>query len=157
MSRKPQAFDADALWRLARIGAPSLSPSGAAAVAGVTRHDMARNATQSSLYLFSLLGEAPRRLTECGDKDGSPQWSPAGDCIAFTARREQGGVKDEEPQLYLIAPDGGEARRCGQVATGVEGIRWFPDGRRIAFISWVWPQHRTMAAQAKALAAFKAR
>jgi dipeptidyl aminopeptidase/acylaminoacyl peptidase len=157
MSRKPQAFDADALWRLARIGAPSLSPSGAAAVAGVTRHDMARNATQSSLYLFSLLGEAPRRLTECGDKDGSPQWSPAGDCIAFTARREQSGVKDEEPQLYLIAPDGGEARRCGQVATGVEGIRWFPDGRRIAFISWVWPQHKSMAAQAKALAAFKAR
>jgi dipeptidyl aminopeptidase/acylaminoacyl peptidase len=66
-------------------------------------------------------------------------------------------VKDEEPQLYLIAPDGGEARRCGQVATGVEGIRWFPDGRRIAFISWVWPQHKSMAAQAKALAAFKAR
>lgn len=152
-----KAFDVDALWRLARIGAPSLSPSGAAAVASVTRHDMARNRAQASLYLFSLLGEAPRRLTEAGDQDGAPQWSPAGDCIAFTARRDQGGAKDEAPQLYLIAPDGGEARRCGSVATGVEGIRWFPDGRRIAFVSWVWPRLRTPAAQAKALADFKAR
>ena len=160
MTKKTKAVDAtfnvEALWALDRIGEPSLSPDGAQAVASVTRHDMATNKAQSSLWLFSTLGGKPRRLTEAGDKDGNPQWSPRGDLIAFTARREQAGVKDEEPQLYVIAPDGGEARRVGQVPTGVEAFKWFPDGRRIAFVSWVWPD-RKAAAQADALRDFKAR
>ncbi|HEY0953787.1 MAG TPA: S9 family peptidase [Roseateles sp.] len=156
MSKTSRPFDADALWALDRIGAPSLSPDGAQAVAAVTRHSMETNKAQASLWLFSTLGGAPRRLTEAGDKDGNPQWSPRGDLIAFTAKREQGGAKDEEAQLYVIAPDGGEARRVGQVPTGVEAFKWFPDGRRIAFVSWVWPE-RKAAAQADALREFKAR
>lgn len=149
-------FDVGALWALARIGEPSLSPDGAQAVAGVARYSMAENKAQSSLYLFSTLGGEPRRLTEAGEKDGTPQWSPRGDLIAFIARREQGGIKDEEPQLYLIAPDGGEARRAGSLPTGIESFKWFPDGRRIAFVAWVWPGLRH-AEQAQALKDFKAR
>ncbi|MFX8172461.1 hypothetical protein ABTK94_19330, partial [Acinetobacter baumannii] len=87
--------------------------------------------------------------------DANPQWSPRGDLIAFTARREHGGVKDAQTQLYVIAPDGGEARRVGQVATGVEAFKWFADGRRIAFVSWVWPDLKA-AAQAQALKDFQA-
>jgi dipeptidyl aminopeptidase/acylaminoacyl peptidase len=153
---KTRNFDVDALWALDRIGEPSLSPDGAQAVAGVTRHSMDTNQAQSSLWLFSTLGGAPRRLTEAGDKDGAPAWSPRGDLIAFTAKREQGGMRDDEPQLYVIAPDGGEARRVGQVPTGVGSFKWFPDGRRIAFVSWVWPD-RKAAAQAETLKDFNAR
>ncbi|MFG6487231.1 S9 family peptidase [Roseateles sp. BYS78W] len=156
MSKASRPFDVDALWALDRIGAPSLSPDGAQAVAAVTSHSMDANKAQASLWLFSTLGGAARRLTEAGDKDGQPQWSPRGDLIAFTAKREQGGAKDEEAQLYVIAPDGGEARRVGSVATGVDAFKWFPDGRRIAFVSWVWPD-RKAAAQAEALREFKAR
>ncbi len=157
MPRTPKPFDVDALWALARIGEPSLSPDGAQAVAAVTRHDMEQNQAQSSLVLFSTLGGSPRRLTEAGDKDGQPRWSPDGRWIAFTAKRAQGGVKDEEPQLYLIAPDGGEAQRLGSVPTGVEAFCWAPDSRSIVFISWVWPELKGMEAQAKALKDFKAR
>ena len=109
MKHASKAFDVDALWALDRIGEPSLSPDGAQAVAGVTRYSMESNKGQSSLWLFSTLGGEPRRLTEAGEKDGNPQWSPRGDLIAFTAKREQAGVKDEETQLYVIPPDGGEA------------------------------------------------
>src|SRR5436189_40885 len=48
-----------------------------------------------------------------------------------------------------LSPDGGEARRLTSVATGALGLRWFPDSRRIAFISWVWPDLETDRAQAK--------
>ena len=57
----------------------------------------------------------------------------------------------------MIAPDGGEARRVGRVATGVEAFAWFPDGKRIAFVSWVWPELRGPKAQDKAHKAFKER
>jgi len=145
------------LWRIERLGTPSLAPDGAQAVAALTRFSMDDNKSASSLWLFSTLGGAPRPLTQCGDKDGAPRWSPRGDLIAFTAKREQQGKKDDEAQLYLIAPDGGEARRAAEVATGVEAFRWCPDGRRLLFVSWVWPDLKGHAAQAKAHKAFKER
>ena len=48
-----------------------------------------------------------------------------------------------------IAPDGGEAVRLTNLATGVTALKWFPDGKRIAFVSWVWPDLPNEAAQAK--------
>jgi dipeptidyl aminopeptidase/acylaminoacyl peptidase len=147
----------DQLWQIARIGTPSLAPDGAQAVSAVTRHSMETNQSESSLWLLSTLGGAPRALTHCGDKDGQPRWSPRGDRIAFVAKREQQGSKDETPQLYLIAPDGGEARRAATVPTGVEAFRWCPDGRRLVFASWVWPKLKGAKAQAAAHKAFKER
>ncbi|MDP3611137.1 MAG: S9 family peptidase, partial [Rubrivivax sp.] len=151
---KKKNITVEDLWQMERIGGVSLSPDGAQAVTAVTRCSMTDNKSMSSLWLLSTLGGAPRALTTCGDKDGQPRWSPhrgdAGDLIAFTAKREQAGVKDKENQLYLIAPDGGEARRAAQVATGVDAFRWSPDGRRIVFVSWVRPELKGQKAQAAA-------
>ena len=154
---KIKTLDVDTLWRIQRVGAPSLSPDGAQAVCAVTRYSMDDNTSASSLWLLSTLGGEPRALTQCGSKDGQPQWSPRGDLIAFTAKREQQGSKDEEAQLYVIPPDGGEAVRAATVATGVEAFRWLPDGKRLLFVSWVWPDLKGEKAQAKRMAEFKKR
>ena len=148
-SKSKRAFTIDDLWRIERVGAIGLAPDGAQAVCTLTSHSMEDNSARSALWLLSTFGGAARRLTSCGDKDGQPAWSPAGDAIAFVARREQQGRKDETPQLYLIAPDGGEARRISDFAPGIEAFKWFPDGRRIAFVSWVWPDLEGTKAQAR--------
>ncbi len=111
--------------------------------------DMDGNSDSTELWLFptGLAGKSAakaRRLT-AGEKDSDPKWSPAGDLIAFTAKRKD----DDEPQIYLIAPDGGEARRLTSLATGCTAIKWFPDGKRIAFVSWVWRDLASDAEQAK--------
>ena len=98
----------------------------------------------TELWLFPCDGGKARRLT-AGDKDSGPQWSPDGKWIAFTAKRKD----DDEAQVYLIAPDGGEARRLTTLSTGALALRWFPDSRRIAFVSWVWPDLANDKAQAK--------
>ncbi len=43
------------------------------------------------------------------------------------------------------------------MATGVEAFAWFPDGKRIAFVSWVWPELKGAKAQDKAAKTFKER
>jgi dipeptidyl aminopeptidase/acylaminoacyl peptidase len=110
MARK-KPITVDDLWALTRLGAPSLSPDGAQAVVALNRYSMEDNRSQSALWLLSTLGGAPRALTQCGDKDGQPRWSPhrqgGSERIAFTAQREQEGKKDSAAQLYVIAPDGG--------------------------------------------------
>ncbi|MBL8324846.1 MAG: S9 family peptidase [Rubrivivax sp.] len=156
MARK-KPITAEDLWRLERLGAPSLSPDGAQVVCALTRYSTDDGQARSALWLLSTLGGAPRQLTQCGDKDGAPQFAPRGEHIGFVARREQQGRKDETPQFYLIAADGGEARRIGDVATGVDAFRWCPDGRHIVFVSWVWPDLKGAKAQAKAMKDFKAR
>ena len=162
---RKKTIDVETLWQIERLGAPSLAPDGAQVVSAVTSHSMQENKGASSLWLLSTLGGEARRLTACGDKDAHPRWSPRGDRIAFTAKRlqvgvdagEQEGKKDEQAQLYLIAPDGGEAERAAHVATGVDDFRWCPDGRSLVFVSWVWPELKGSKAQAARMKEFKER
>jgi dipeptidyl aminopeptidase/acylaminoacyl peptidase len=150
-TRRLPPLDVEALWAIRRVGAPTLSPDGAYACAAATSYDMERNEGETALWLFPtglVAGRRarPRKLTE-GDKDSEPSWSPDGRQIAFTAKRKD----DIEPQLYVIAPDGGEARRLTNISTGAASLKWFPDGKRIAFVSWVWPDLSTDAQQGKRL------
>ncbi|HRP29674.1 MAG TPA: S9 family peptidase, partial [Burkholderiaceae bacterium] len=154
---KNKTFSVEHLWQIERVSGAALSPDGAQAVCSVASHSMADNKAEASLWLLSTFGGGPRRLTSCGEKDGQAAWSPAGDAIAFVARREQQGKKDETPQLYLIAPDGGEARRASDHAPGIDAFKWFPDGRRVAFVAWVWPELKGAKAQAKRWREFKDR
>jgi len=157
MTDKKKLLTVDELWQFERVGGLSLAPDGAQAVCSVSSYSMNENKAHASLWLLSTFGGAARRLTNCGEKDGQPAWSPTGEQIAFVAKREQQGKKDDSPQLYLIAPDGGEARRASDFAPGIEAFKWFPDGKRIAFVAWVWPELRGAKAQAKKFKEFKDR
>ncbi|MGH8802907.1 MAG: prolyl oligopeptidase family serine peptidase [Casimicrobiaceae bacterium] len=148
-------FDVAALWAVKRIGKPTIAPDGSEACAAVTSWNTERNEESTVLWLFPTgreirprsAGFRVRPLTG-GDKDTDPAWSPDGHWIAFVAKRKN----DQEAQLYVIAPGGGEAKRVGGVAGGVSGIKWFPDSRRIAFVGWVWPDLRGDVAQRRRLA-----
>ncbi len=61
----------------------------------------------------------------------SPEWSPDGEYVAFTAR--SGGEK--AAALWVVRSDGGEPRRLTRHPGSDWCPRWSPDGRRIAFVS----------------------
>ena len=140
-----------------RVGSVGVAPDGSAAVCAVTTYSMEENKGSTGLWLLSSTACAPRRLTRYGEKDAHPAWSPQGDRIAFVAKREQEGRKDGEPQLYLIGAGGGEAERKSNFLPGIGEFKWMPDGRRIVFVSWVWPGAKDRRAQDRLHKAFTER
>jgi dipeptidyl aminopeptidase/acylaminoacyl peptidase len=146
LERVSHPIDVEALWQLERAANVAMAPDGSAAVCTLTTYAMEQNKGSTAIWLLPCDGSAPRRLTR-GEKDSQPAWSPSGDRIAFLGKREQDGRKDTEAQLYVIPAHGGEAERRSDFAPGIEAFKWMPDGRRIVFVSWVWPELKGPRAQ----------
>lgn len=72
---------------------------------------------------------------EVGVKDGSPEWSPTGEWIAFGRKALADGTPTAGQQLWLMRPDGSRAH---PLVTDPEAhlgsIAWSPDGRDIAYL-----------------------
>ena len=133
-----QPYTAAAMWQLQRLGKPTISPDGRLAALAVTHYDIDKNQALSDLWLVPTKPGKARQLTNAG-QDAVPRWSPDGKWIAFVAKR----AGDKESQIYVIAVDGGEARRVTDVPTGALAPKWFPDSKRIAFLSRVWADCKT--------------
>ena len=70
-----------------------------------------------------------RQLTDDPAQDGFPSWHPDGHTILFS--RYGRDVAPEKTGLWLVAPDGSEARRLTAVIG--EHPDWSPDGRYIVY------------------------
>ncbi|HKY33926.1 MAG TPA: S9 family peptidase [Candidatus Polarisedimenticolia bacterium] len=135
------------LWRIQRLGAPSISPDGSWVAVPVTAYDLKEDKGKTDLWVVPTRGGEPRRLTTHDASDSNPSWSPDGRWILFESKREG----DDETQIYVISTEGGEARRVTKVPTGASAAKWFPDSKRIAFMSWVWEDLASWEDQARRL------
>jgi dipeptidyl aminopeptidase/acylaminoacyl peptidase len=74
-------------------------------------------------------------MTYTDDKnETSPQWSRDGSFFAFLSNREAtGGNERGGNQLYLMRPDGGEARRVTDASGGVANYEFSPDGEWLIY------------------------
>ncbi|MDQ3513391.1 MAG: S9 family peptidase [Chloroflexota bacterium] len=124
------------LLRFRLVGEPVMAPDGATVAVAVTEIDGEADAYRSAIWLVPTTGEGrPRRLTAGTKRDAAPRWSPDGSRLIFTSDRDT-----EKAQLWLIAVDGGEARRLTNLDTAAGDAAWAPDGRRVAFVAKVKPE-----------------
>ncbi|MFN7131443.1 MAG: Tol-Pal system beta propeller repeat protein TolB [Myxococcales bacterium] len=83
------------------------------------------------IHMIPADGGSPTRLTFQGDYNQTPEWSPRGDYIVFTARDER-NVFD----LFLLDPATRRVvKRLTQDQGNNEEPTWSPNGRMIAFTS----------------------
>ncbi|HSR23257.1 MAG TPA: S9 family peptidase, partial [Candidatus Eisenbacteria bacterium] len=105
-----------------------LSPDGRRVVQAVSTVDHEAKEDRVALHLLDIESGVERPLTTGVASDTCPAWSPDGSRIAFVSTRTG------QPQLFVIAPDGGEARQLTSLPHGVAGTpAWSPDGSLIAF------------------------
>jgi dipeptidyl aminopeptidase/acylaminoacyl peptidase len=131
----PRPMTVDDLWNVKRLGPPSISPDGKWCVVEVTTFDTEKDDSTSDLWLLGTDGKEQKQLTSGTGKNSGPKWSPDGKLIAFTSKRDT----DEFPQVYVIAPTGGEARKLSDLPTAPSGLKWQADSKHICCIGWTWP------------------
>ena len=86
---------------------------------------------RSHIFLYSTVGDENVQLTYSGEANIRPRFSPDGTQLAFISKRGEAS----EPQLYLLALSGGEAKSLTKFRAGVGEFVWHPSGDKIAFVS----------------------
>ena len=82
---------------------------------------------QGDIWVSSLDGSNPRRLTAHVANDRNPRLSPDGSQVAFTSDRM--GNDD----IFVVATGGDEPRQVTFHSTGDTMLYWTPDGERLVF------------------------
>ncbi len=126
-------FDVNALLQLSRVDDPQVSPDGRTVAFTVQTVDVASNTKSKNIYVVPVGGGTPVRITNAGSLNDRPRWSPDSKQLAFISDR--GG----SAQVWLMAPDGTNARQLTSLATEAGGVLYSPDGQNLVFTSEVYP------------------
>jgi dipeptidyl aminopeptidase/acylaminoacyl peptidase len=147
-----------------QVGAPSYSTDGRWALYTLSSPDWAAARRQSDIYLAGTAAgsKGAKRLTFTADKNEvAPAWARDGSFFAFLSDRDAsapagvrapalptsgpgapyfpaavgGGVGGMGYQLYIMRPDGGEARRITTAREGVTTFAFSRDGQWLVYRS----------------------
>lgn len=120
-----------------RLGSSALSSDGKWLAVSVTEPAYDEKKQTSDVWLVATDGSAPpRQVTFTKEPESGLTWSPQGQRLAFSTKREN----DEVSQIYLLdMAAGGEARRVTSLSSGARSPQWRPDGQALLFVSSVYP------------------
>ena len=119
------------LFNFVWIGDPQISPDGSrAAFVRVTVNDR-KDGYNTAIWTVSTATGESHQMT-AGLRDSSPRWSPDGKYLAFVRVPEKDGRPDQ-PQLFMLSMEGGEAFQFTSVTRGAGNPQWSPDGKMISF------------------------
>jgi dipeptidyl aminopeptidase/acylaminoacyl peptidase len=135
-SKRPMTFMDVMSMRSA--ASTAISPDGKWMLYTLSVPDWKAGKSFTDVYLVSLDSgvASTRQMTFTKDKnETSPRWSRDGKFFVFASNREAPTSAPTQNQLYLMRPDGGEARKITDAKDGVGVFAFSRDGKRLAFSS----------------------
>lgn len=126
------------MWAMKRISDVQLSPDGKCIAFTQTEYCMEDNSSQTDIWMISIKGGIPQRMTTHDAYDGHPRWRPDGSAITFISTR------NDSRQIYSLPIDGGEAVQISDFPVDVLRFIWSPTGDKLAFTSYVYPDAHSL-------------
>jgi dipeptidyl aminopeptidase/acylaminoacyl peptidase len=126
-------FDVNALLGLKRISDSQISPDGKLVAFTVQTIDVPGNKKPQQIWVVPLMGGAPSLITHDGDNNSRARWTPDSKRIAYISDR--GGSS----QIWMMDPDGANAKQITTLSTEADGVLVSPDGKNLLFTSDVYP------------------
>jgi dipeptidyl aminopeptidase/acylaminoacyl peptidase len=134
------------------IGSPTPSPDGKWLLYTLSTPDWNQARRQTDIYLVSVKDglASTKQMTFTKDKnETSPRWSRDGKFFVFLSNRDAppgtgggaagggsgGGNAASQNQIYIMRPDGGEARKITDAKEGVSTLAFSKDGKWLAYRS----------------------
>lgn len=125
-------LDFSDLMAARRISSPVVSPDGRWVAYVETTHDPETLSSDTQIFILSILGGEPRRLTADPAGSRNPMFTPDGRELLFVSSR--GGTN----QVYSLPLDtGGEALRLTDQPGGVSEVTLSPDGKWLLYTARV--------------------
>jgi len=131
-----RAMTIDDLITAVRIGDPQISPDGKQVVFARTTTELATGRRNTDIWTVPADGSAqPKELIGGEKTENTPRFTPDGKRLAFISTR------DGAPQVYIADADGRGVKQVTKISAGVQTpLVVSPDGRKVAFVSDVFPQ-----------------
>lgn len=126
------------MQQMRQVGATTPSPDGKWMLYTLSTPDWKEAKRQTDIYLVSIAQgvASTRQMTFTKEKnETAPRWADDGSFFVFLSNREAPENAATRNQLYLMRPDGGEARRITDAKEGVADFAFSDDGRWLAFRS----------------------
>lgn len=123
------------IQKLARAGSWAPSPDRQWMLYTITTPDWEDAQSYSDIHLVSMTRgvSSSRQMTFTEKKnETAPAWAPGGAWFVFSSDRDA-AANARSSQLYMMRPDGGEARKITDAKDGVSSFRFSPDGKWLAF------------------------
>jgi len=128
-TKPPRPLKVDDLFALKEVYDPQLSPDGAWVAYTVTTTDLAKESSDTDVWMVPTTGGDPVRVTSSPKPESRPRFSPDGKWLAFLSARE-----GKRSQVWLLPRSGGEAVKLTDFKTSVSDIVWSPDSKRLALV-----------------------
>ncbi len=117
--------------KLKRAGSFATSPDGKWLLYTVSEPNWETAKNQTDIHLVSVSEgvSSSRQMTYTEEKnETTPKWSKDGKYFTFLSNRS-----DAKNQLYMMRPDGGEARKLTKLKEGVSTYEFSPDGKWLVY------------------------
>ncbi len=115
------------VYLLKNVADPRISPDGKWVAYTVSTVDTAKDNRNSDIWMVSWDGKETVQLTNSGEAESSPRWSPDGKYLSFVSSRNG----EKLAQLWLMDRRGGEAKKITSLKGDLDDYAWSPDGKKI--------------------------
>jgi len=133
MAQPKHAITFEDLWGMKRIGKVQLSPDGNAIAYTVSTFSFEENKGNKDIYLVDTDGKNLRPFKNSVKNETNPKFSPDEKKIAYVF----------DSQIWTANLDGSDEQKLTELSTGASGIVWSNDGKKMLFVSSVYPDCST--------------